>query len=75
MRRWREEEQEGEEEKEKRRRGGRGGGDGGSSSCTGNNGSQTQAQALRLSGQSIYSKGIADHYWPWPVFLSYRRNN
>ena len=29
---------------------------------------------LRLSGQSIYSKGIADHYWPWPIFLSYRNN-
>ena len=29
------------------------------------------ALRLRLSGQSIYSKGIADHYWPWP----YSRNN
>ena len=23
-----------------------------------------------LSGKSIYSEGIADHYWPWLVFLS-----
>ena len=29
------------------------------------------ALRLRLSGKSIYSKGIADHHWPWPVFLSY----
>ena len=71
MRRWREEEQKGEEEKVEEEDGG----DGGSGSCTGNNGSQTQAQALRLSGQSIYSKGIADHYWPGPVYLSYSRNN
>ena len=26
---------------------------------------------LRLLGKSRYSKGIADHYWPWLVFLSY----
>ena len=30
---------------------------------------------LRLSGQSIYSKGIADHSWPWLFFLLYSRNN
>ena len=29
------------------------------------------ALRLRISGKSIYSKGIADHYWPCPVFLLY----
>ena len=31
----------------------------------------SMALRLRISGKSIYSKGIADHYWPCPVFLLY----
>ena len=71
MRRWREEEEEGGRKRKWRRKrggGGRGGADGGSSSCTRIIGSQTPT--LRLLGKSRYSEGIADHYWPWLVFLS-----
>ena len=62
MRRWREEEEEG---------GGRESGGGREEEEEEEEEMVAVVGSSWLSGKSIYSEGIADHYWPWLVFLSY----